>query len=112
MSQLTTHVLDTSSGKPAGDIEVNLYFSENNSWTKLAAGVTNIDGRISNLLDNNLKLAYGTYKMVFETGEYFKTKGTKYFYPRVEIIFEISSEEHYHIPLLLSPFGYITYRGS
>lgn len=112
MSQITTHVLDTSSGKPAPGINIKLYYSENQNWKSLAEGVTNNDGRIIDLLSENEKLKKGIYKMIFETGFYFSQKKLKCFYPYVEIVFEISDEEHYHIPLLLSPFGYTTYRGS
>ncbi len=112
MSQVTTHVLDTSSGKPAEGIRIALSLYKNNSWAELAHGITNKDGRISDLIEDKGKLDKGIYKMNFETGIYFKEKALRNFYPYVEIVFEIDSDEHYHIPLLLSPFGYSTYRGS
>ena len=112
MSQITTHVLDTSSGKPAEGIHIKLFFQNKEIWEKLADGITNKDGRIGDLLKDEIKLEKGIYKMEFETGSYFKEKNLKIFYPSVNIIFEIDSNEHYHIPLLLSPFGYSTYRGS
>lgn len=112
MSPITTHILDTSEGKPAQGVKIKLYCSENENWKSIAEGVTDKDGRIKDLLNENEKLQKGIYKMIFETGFYFSQKDMKSFYPYVEIVFEISDEEHYHIPLLLSPFGYTTYRGS
>lgn len=112
MSQITTHVLDTSSGKPAKGIRIQLLKQENDKWQSLAEGVTNDDGRIQDLLDKETKLEKGVYRMDFQTGNYFTNKKLKCFYPHVEIIFNIDSDDHYHIPLLLSPFGYSTYRGS
>jgi len=112
MSPVTTHVLDTSSGKPAPEITIILYFFKEDNWDEIASGITNKDGRISDLFKKETSLEKGIYKMKFETGDYFKQRGLKNFYPQVEIIFEIDSDEHYHIPLLLSPFGYTTYRGS
>ena len=112
MSPITTHVLDTSAGNPAPGVKIELYYSENQKWKNLAEGVTDKDGRIKDLLKENDKLKKGIYKMIFETGFYFSQKEMKCFYPYVEIVFEICDEEHFHIPLLLSPFGYTTYRGS
>ena len=111
MSQITTHVLDTSAGKPAKGIEIKFFKSENSVWNEVAKGVTNDDGRISDLLEEGISLERGIYKMHFRTEEYYKEKKTKSFYPFVEIVFIIDSDEHYHIPLLLNPFGYTTYRG-
>lgn len=112
MSQITTHVLDTSSGKPAEGINIKLYFLVNKSWELIAEGVTNKDGRIGDLIKPDKTLDAGIYKMKFHTGSYYSERKIKKFYPFVEIIFETDSNEHYHIPLLLSPFGYSTYRGS
>jgi 5-hydroxyisourate hydrolase len=112
MSQITTHVLDTSSGRPAGGININLYGRENENWKFIAEGNTDDNGRLGDLLKPDGVLEKGIYKLKFETGLYFKEKKLKCFYPYVEIIFEIDTGEHYHIPLLLSPFGYTTYRGN
>ena len=112
MSQLTTHILDTTKGKPAAGVSIVLYSQKNNSWVELAKGVTNADGRIPDLLKKDAVLESGSYKMKFETKEYFDKERIATFYPYVEIVFEITSKEHYHIPLLLNPFGYSTYRGS
>ncbi len=112
MSQLTSHILDTTLGKPAAGVTVILYVGENDSWTEMRRGKTNADGRINNLLDEDILLQKGIYKLRFETKDYFDMKSIRTFYPYVEIIFDIVADEHYHIPLLLNPFGYTTYRGS
>lgn len=112
MSQITTHVLDTSIGKPAKGIEIKLFQKNNSDWKEIATGVTNSDGRIADLLEKGKIAEKGIYKINLDVGNYFKEKKIKNFYPYVEIIFEIDSDGHYHIPLLLSPFGYSTYRGS
>jgi 5-hydroxyisourate hydrolase len=112
MSQITTHILDTTKGKPAQGVTIILYQDQNNKWSELARGITNADGRIPDLLKKDILLQHGSYKMKFEVKEYFSKDRVAAFYPYVEIIFDISSNEHYHIPLLLNPFGYSTYRGS
>jgi 5-hydroxyisourate hydrolase len=112
MSQLTTHILDTTRGKPAKDVTIILFRDQMDQWKEIARGVTNADGRVPDLLKKDVLLPEGTYKMRFETKEYFDKKGVDTFYPYVEIVFDITSKEHYHIPLLLNPFGYSTYRGS
>jgi 5-hydroxyisourate hydrolase len=112
MSQITTHILDTSKGKPAKEVAVILYQNVNGMWEELAKGITNDDGRIPHLLQKDFNLEPGAYKMRFETKEYFDKLGIDTFYPYVEIVFGITTDEHYHIPLLLNPFGYSTYRGS
>jgi 5-hydroxyisourate hydrolase len=112
MSQITTHILDISNGKPASGITITLYVGENDAWTEIARGKTNEDGRISDLLSKNQLLQRGIYKLRFETKDYFDKNQVRTFYPYVEIIFDIQATEHYHVPLLLSPFGYSTYRGS
>jgi len=113
MSQLTTHILDTSKGKPASRVKIILEKAgPNNSWTLLSEGLTDADGRVSNLLNKEVILDPGHYKLKFDTASYFSNQNIKCFYPSVEIIFEITDASHYHVPLLLNPFGYSTYRGS
>jgi len=112
MSQLTTHILDTTKGKPASGVSIILFKQKNNTWIELAKGITNADGRIPDLLSKDTLLETGTYKMKFETKTYFDKDKIASFYPFVEIVFDIATREHYHIPLLLNPFGYSTYRGS
>ena len=112
MSQVTTHVLDISTGKPGKNISVRLMQSANNEWRSIAQGITNADGRVADLLPAGKNLAAGNYKMLFETGEYYAGQQIRTFYPAVEIQFTIFDDGHYHVPLLISPFGYSTYRGS
>jgi 5-hydroxyisourate hydrolase/2-oxo-4-hydroxy-4-carboxy-5-ureidoimidazoline decarboxylase len=112
VSQLTTHVLDTSVGKPGKDISIRLQTSAGSSWQTIAQGVTNTDGRIPDLLPLSRILRPGNYKMVFETAAYFEAMKIKGFYPQVDIQFSIFDNSHYHVPLLINPFGYSTYRGS
>ncbi len=112
MSQITSHILDTSKGKPAAGVTVALARQTGDSWQEMARGVTNADGRIVDLLPEKMLLETGVYKMKFFTQEYFALEGTANFYPFVEICFAVNSGEHYHVPLLLNPFGYSTYRGS
>jgi 5-hydroxyisourate hydrolase len=112
MSQITTHILDTTLGKPARGVAISLHQQNGTEWSKLAEGKTNKDGRISDLLEAGLTLPLGIYKMRFEIQAYFDELEIKAFYPFVEIVFNVSSAEHYHVPLLLNPFGYSTYRGS
>lgn len=112
MSQLTTHILDTTKGKPAKLVHIILYQQIVNDWIEISKGITNSDGRVPNLLPNDDILPFGVYKLKFETKPYFDAMNIKSFYPFVEIVFEIDSPEHYHVPLLLNPYGYSTYRGS
>ncbi len=113
MSQITTHILDTAVGKPAENVPIRLERpSGNDTWESLGSGKTNSDGRLPNLLPNDAPLAPGTYRLVFEVADYFKATGRKSFYPFIPIVFEVFDDSHYHVPLLLNPFGYSTYRGS
>ena len=110
--QLTTHVLDTAVGKPGKDISIRLQIPVNGVWQTIAQGITNADGRIADLLPAQKQLAHGNYKLVFDTGSYFAAQKIKGFYPEVEIQFIVFDDAHYHVPLLINPFGYSTYRGS
>jgi 5-hydroxyisourate hydrolase len=112
MSPITTHALDTRLGRPASNLPISLSRRETSGWVELAAGITNADGRITNLL-NPGELSPGIYQMRFDTGAYHHALDVDGFYPEALITFEVKRvDEHYHIPLLLSPFGYSTYRGS
>jgi hydroxyisourate hydrolase len=112
MSQLSSHILDTSAGKPAAGILVELFSFHANSWLFLAKEVTNKDGRISDFLPQQALLEPAAYRLIFHTAPYFSTQKIKSFYPSITIDFEINDSTHYHVPLLLNPFGYSTYRGS
>jgi 5-hydroxyisourate hydrolase len=112
MSPITTHALDTRLGTPAKGLPISLSRYEEGQWQELASGVTNDDGRITNLLKPG-ELTPGIYQMRFDTGVYHQIHQVEGFYPEALITFDIKNiEQHYHIPLLLSPFGYSTYRGS
>jgi 5-hydroxyisourate hydrolase len=112
MSDITTHVLDVSIGRPAAGVSVILEIQKAGNWEKLSRGATDSDGRLRHLLAPG-SLVKGTYRLSFETDSYFKTRKIEGFYPLIAIEFQVrNAKEHYHIPLLLSPFGYSTYRGS
>jgi 5-hydroxyisourate hydrolase/2-oxo-4-hydroxy-4-carboxy-5-ureidoimidazoline decarboxylase len=111
-SQLTTHILDTSIGEPGRNITVKLQTQSKQGWQTMAQGLSNHDGRVADLLPDEKLIVAGIYKLAFETGNYFNAKGIKAFYPSVEIQFFIDGAQHYHVPLLLNPFCYSTYRGS
>jgi 5-hydroxyisourate hydrolase len=114
MSAITTHVLDTSRGRPAIGVSVVLERrNPNDTWTLLGRGMTDTDGRLRTLLPSQEILPAGTYKLTFDTETYFATLGIEGFYPEAAIVFSVrKAGEHYHVPLLLNPFGYSTYRGS
>lgn len=110
---LSTHVLNTTTGKPASGVNIILQKQTGGGWDELKKAKTDGKGRASDLYIPGKALQAGTYRLIFETGEYFKTQGVSTFFPRVEIVFVIEqTDEHYHIPLLISPYGYSTYRGS
>jgi 5-hydroxyisourate hydrolase len=112
MSQITTHVLDTARGRPAAGIALALERGGAEGWSGIALAVTNADGRVMDLLPDGHVLEPGVYRLRFETEPYFRGQGVDTFYPSVEIPFFIRDAAHYHVPLLLSPFGFTTYRGS
>jgi 5-hydroxyisourate hydrolase len=109
---LSIHVLNTASGKPAAGIAVVLERQAGKDWEDLGRGRTDVSGRADDLYPRDQPLQAGTYRLVYDTGAYFKNQGLKTFFPRVEVIFKVEkTDEHYHVPLLLSPYGYTTYRG-
>ena len=111
-SPITTHVLDTSRGRPAVGVAVALALQEaSGSWQVLAQGVTDGDGRIADLLNDSV--GRGVYRLTFDVREYFQLQEKPTFYPEVSVVFEIHDpDQHFHVPLLLSPYGYSTYRGN
>ena len=110
---LSTHVLDTAQGRPARGVPVVLSAQGPAGWTELARGSTDGDGRIASLLPAGAPVAAGTaLRLRFDTAAYFSGLGVQAFYPFVEVVFMLQDTGHHHIPLLLSPFGYSTYRGS
>lgn len=106
MASLSTHVLDTSTGRPAAGVRVSL---ESVDGRVLAEGATDGDGRIGDLAAD---LVAGDHVLRFDTGGWFAAHATTAFYPEVVVTFTVGDDEHYHVPLLLNPFGYSTYRGS
>jgi len=113
MTAITTHVLDTARGRPAGGVAVSLARRTGETWTELATARTDATGRVgANLLPDDLENPTGTYRLRFDMGAYFKAHGVASFHPFIEIMFDVRDAEHYHVPLLVSPFGYTTYRGS
>jgi len=113
MSHITTHVLDVSVGRPAANVSVILEMqSGRGEWAEAAQGTTDADGRLREWAAAKT-LPAGIYRLIFDTGAYFAARKIASLYPQVVIVFEVGdAQEHYHIPLLLSPFGYSTYRGS
>ncbi|MEO8877420.1 MAG: hydroxyisourate hydrolase [Polyangiaceae bacterium] len=113
MSAITTHVLDTSLGKPAAGVPIKLELrNEEGSWEPCGHGVTDNDGRLRDLLKDT-PLSLGTYRISFDTYAYFTKIAVEHFYPEVSIVFVVRDvAAHFHVPLLLSPFGFSSYRGS
>jgi 5-hydroxyisourate hydrolase len=114
MSTISTHILDTSRGRPASGVHVDLEVRNvDDSWTALAQAWTDDDGRVKPFFLVESHLEAGVYRLTFDTEGYFAALDVKCFYPQVSVVFEIEdATQHYHIPLLLSPYGYSTYRGS
>lgn len=115
-SPVTSHVLDTARGCPAADMRVELQVLDHgDAWRTVNAGKTNADGRVETpLVPEGARFETGTYRVVFATREYFEAAGVReFFYPRVEVAFVVKDPtQHFHVPLLINPFGYSTYRGS
>lgn len=111
--QLSTHILDVNRGVPAGGVPIILFRqgADGSSWTRIAEGVTDRNGRVGNFLPSGQSNT-GIYKLRFETRNYFSEQKLNTIYPFVEVVFEIKGTGHYHIPLTLSANGYATYRGN
>jgi 5-hydroxyisourate hydrolase len=113
MSAITTHILDTTLGRPAGNVTVVLEYQRGDDWEPIAREQTDTDGRVKDWLADNFALQAGTYRIIFDTSEYFSVQGIESFYPLIMVSFSVSdTAQHYHVPLLISPYGYSTYRGS
>ncbi|HVS01378.1 MAG TPA: hydroxyisourate hydrolase [Thermoanaerobaculia bacterium] len=113
MSGLSTHILDLARGRPAAGVTVVLARLTGGDWKEVGRGDTDADGRVSRLLPEGAPLERGTYRLLFDTGGYFRARGREPFYPEVTVVFAVSDPaSHHHVPLLLSPYGYSTYRGS
>lgn len=108
---LSTHVLDAVSGRPAPHLPLTLERLDDGGWAPIGRSVTDEDGRCRDLLPGELTVA--TYRLHFDTGAYFAAAGVDAFYPEVSVVFRVTEPgRHHHVPLLLSPFAYSTYRGS
>jgi len=111
MTRITTHVLDTSAGRPAAGITVRLERLDGTRLDPVASAVTDSDGRVGDWLPEGIRP--GRYRLLFETGAWFQRVGQKTIYPEVVVAFEVEGAmTHCHLPLLLAPYGYSTYRGS
>jgi 5-hydroxyisourate hydrolase len=113
MSAITTHVLDTAAGRPAAGVPVTLETRSKDGWLELGRGTTNADGRLGDLLPGDFSLNEGAYRLTFDAATYFARAGVEGFYAEVVVSFVVrDAAAHYHVPLLLGPYGYTTYRGS
>jgi 5-hydroxyisourate hydrolase len=113
MSAITTHILDVSTGCPARGVSVALERLTTTGWEIVGKGATDEDGRLRDLLDSETILQTGNYRLTFDIEIYFAKQQIDSFYPQVTVAFTVrDAAQHYHVPLLLSPFGYSTYRGS
>jgi 5-hydroxyisourate hydrolase len=109
---ITTHVLDTARGRPAAGMRVTLEAQDGDGWAPVGGGVTDADGRVPGLVDEGA-VAAGVHRLRFATGDWFRAEGIEGFYPEVTVVCAIDDPgAHYHVPLLISPYGYSTYRGS
>jgi len=114
MSRLSTHILDTSLGRPAVGVAVVLEIAASaGAWIEISRGITDADGRVKDLLPDDEPIVPGDYRLRFATADYFRKLGQIAFYPEVVVHVRLDgSANRYHLPLLLNPFGYSTYRGS
>ncbi len=117
MGKLTTHILDTAAGKPGKDITIQLYYLQGDSWELVKETISNEDGRCASPLLEGDALKLGQYELVFHAGAYFDAMGLDLPEPKFldEIVIRFGvpdAKEHYHVPLLVSPYSYSTYRGS
>jgi len=114
MSTISTHILDTSRGAPASGVAVCLEFQNTDeSWTELSHAWTDTDGRVKPFFLVDRPVSNGTYRLVFDTEPYFSSLSISCFFPQVTVVFNVDEgSQHYHVPLLINPYGYSTYRGS
>ncbi|CAM2863949.1 hydroxyisourate hydrolase [Flavobacterium frigoris] len=111
--QLSSHILDVSQGMPASGVSIKLekYNEESKTWSFVDEKITDANGRINDFL-NSEKSNLGIYRLTYFTSDYFKKNNTESFYPFIEVVFQIKDQNHYHVPITLSAFGYSTYRGN
>ena len=112
MSPITTHILDLAHGRPAAGVTVELEARTNDEWQRVGRSATDLDGRVRDLMAPEA-LRAGIYRLTFDTEAYWRQHGVETFYPLVTVTFTVrEGRSHYHVPLLVSPWGYSTYRGS
>lgn len=110
---LSVHILDLQSGQPTAGVTVTLEQKQDMDWKQLSSGVTNAQGRITDMYPANTPMQAGDYRIVFRTGEHYARLKQETFFPEIPVQFHVEkTDQHYHIPLLLSPFGFSTYRGN
>lgn len=110
---LSVHVLNLETGVPSAGVQVTLEQQVDEGWKPLAQGTTNEQGRIPALFPKGVPFHKGEYRVVFKTGDYYRHQGRDSFFPEIPVVFDVTQPtQHYHIPLLLSPYGFSTYRGS
>lgn len=109
---ITTHILDTAKGQPVCNLPVELFKLIDQQWVLIAQAQSDQDGRVSIWQDLTTCLDFSTYRLRFHLDDYFTEQAELSFYPLAEICFRLQDSRHHHIPLLVSPFGYSTYRGS
>lgn len=113
MSGITTHILDTSRGRPAAGVLVVLDQRTADGYREVGSDITDSDGRIRGLIPKDKRFEAGVYRLTFHVGAYFHEQKVEAFYPEAIVLFQVKdATQHYHVPLLLNPFGYSTYRGS
>lgn len=112
--QLSSHILDITQGKPATNVKISLSKQDiNGDWLHIDEKFTDENGRITNFLKQEKNVSHqGVYKLTYYTLSYFKLLGQESFYPFIEVVFELKDNNHYHVPITLSAFGYATYRGN
>ncbi len=111
--QLSSHILDISAGKPAAEVDLQLSKQDPaGNWVAIAQKRTDANGRVKDFLKQDGTDHRGIYKLTFYTQPYFEASGQTSFYPFIEVVFELKDNEHYHVPITLSAFGYATYRGN
>lgn len=111
--QLSSHILDVSTGQPVPNVIMKLQkLNNNDSWSTISSQKTDENGRVKEMLPYGKANNNGIYKLIFETNSYFESKKIDTFYPFIEVIFEIKDQQHYHVPIIISPFGYSTYKGN
>ena len=112
--QLSSHILDINKGEPARNVKISLYKQDKHqNWVLVDEKYTDNNGRIKNFLKEEAKKTNeGIYKLTYHTAPYFEKLNQKTFYPFIEVVFQIKDQQHYHVPITLSPYGYSTYRGN